>query len=44
MVEYFAVGWLIMITEAFALHGPWLRERFMDYSEMFRDRVGLRRC
>ncbi len=41
MVDYFAVGWLIMITEAFALHGPWLRERFMDYSEMFRDRVGL---
>ncbi len=32
MIEYFAVGWLIMITEAFAVHGPWLRERFMDYS------------
>ena len=41
MIEYFAVGWLIMITEAFALHGPWLRERFMDYSEMLRDRVAL---
>ncbi len=41
MVEYFAVGWLIMITEAFALHGPWLRERFNDYSEMLRDRVAL---
>jgi len=41
MVDYFAVGWLIMITEAFALHGPWLRERFMDYSEMLRDRVVL---
>ena len=41
MVDYFAVGWLIMITEAFALHGPWLRERFMDYGEMFRDRVSL---
>jgi aspartyl-tRNA(Asn)/glutamyl-tRNA(Gln) amidotransferase subunit A len=39
MIEYFAVGWLIMVTEAFALHGPWLRERFMDYSEMLRDRV-----
>src|SRR5262245_54730845 len=25
MLDYFAVGWLIMITEAFALHGPWLR-------------------
>jgi aspartyl-tRNA(Asn)/glutamyl-tRNA(Gln) amidotransferase subunit A len=41
MIEYFAVGWLIMVTEAFALHGPWLRERFMDYSEMLRDRVAL---
>jgi aspartyl-tRNA(Asn)/glutamyl-tRNA(Gln) amidotransferase subunit A len=41
MVDYFAVGWLIMINEAFALHGPWLRERFGDYSEMLRDRVAL---
>ena len=41
MIEYFAVGWLIMVTEAFTLHGPWLRERFMDYSEMLRDRVVL---
>jgi aspartyl-tRNA(Asn)/glutamyl-tRNA(Gln) amidotransferase subunit A len=41
MADYFAVGWLLMVTEAFALHGPWLRERFMDYSEMFRDRVAL---
>ena len=41
MLDYFAVGWLIMVTEAFALHGPWLRERFMDYSEMLRDRVAL---
>jgi aspartyl-tRNA(Asn)/glutamyl-tRNA(Gln) amidotransferase subunit A len=41
LIEYFAVGWLIMVTEAFALHGPWLRERFTDYSEMLRDRVAL---
>ena len=41
MIEYFAVGWLIMVTEAFAVHGPWLRERFMDYSVMLRDRVAL---
>ena len=37
--DYHAVGYLIMITEAFALHGPWMRERFMDYGELFRDRV-----
>jgi len=41
MADYFAVGWLIMVAEAFALHGPWLRERFTDYSEMFRDRISL---
>ncbi|WP_421998535.1 amidase [Reyranella sp.] len=41
MLDYFAVGWLIMVTEAFAVHGPWLRERFNDYSEMLRDRVIL---
>ena len=39
--DYHAVGYLIMITEAFALHGPWMRERFMDYGELFRDRVSL---
>ena len=39
--DYHAVGYLIMITEAFTLHGPWMRERFMDYGELFRDRVSL---
>ena len=39
--DYSAVGYLLMITEAFALHAPWMRERFMDYGELFRDRVAL---
>ena len=39
--DYHAIGYLIMITEAFTLHGPWMRERFMDYGELFRDRVSL---
>ena len=30
-----------MVTEAFTLHAPWMRERFMDYGELFRDRVSL---
>jgi aspartyl-tRNA(Asn)/glutamyl-tRNA(Gln) amidotransferase subunit A len=30
-----------MIIEAFALHAPWMRERFMEYGESFRDRVAL---
>jgi len=39
MAEYHAPGYLIMLTEAFTLHAPWLRTRFTDYAEMFRDRV-----
>jgi aspartyl-tRNA(Asn)/glutamyl-tRNA(Gln) amidotransferase subunit A len=39
--DYHAVGYLLMISEAFTLHGPWLRERFMDYGELFRDRISL---
>jgi aspartyl-tRNA(Asn)/glutamyl-tRNA(Gln) amidotransferase subunit A len=39
--DYFSCGFLLMIGEAFALHQPWLRERFGDYAEMLRDRVAL---
>jgi aspartyl-tRNA(Asn)/glutamyl-tRNA(Gln) amidotransferase subunit A len=39
--DWHAVGYLIMISEAFTLHAPWLRERFADYGELFRDRVAL---
>ena len=39
--DYHAVGYLLMITEAFTLHAPWMRERFMDYGELFRDRIAL---
>jgi aspartyl-tRNA(Asn)/glutamyl-tRNA(Gln) amidotransferase subunit A len=39
--EYHAVGYLLMINEAFTLHAPWMRERFQDYGELFRDRVAL---
>jgi Asp-tRNA(Asn)/Glu-tRNA(Gln) amidotransferase A subunit family amidase len=41
LIDYHAVGYLLMISEAFALHGPWLRKHFMDYGELFRDRVSL---
>ena len=40
-MDYHATGYLIMVGEAFALHAPWMRERFMDYGELFRDRVAL---
>lgn len=39
--DYHAVGYLIMVTEAFTLHAPWMRERFGDYGESFRDRIAL---
>jgi aspartyl-tRNA(Asn)/glutamyl-tRNA(Gln) amidotransferase subunit A len=39
--DYHAVGYLLMITEAFALHAPWMRKHFADYGELFRDRVAL---
>jgi aspartyl-tRNA(Asn)/glutamyl-tRNA(Gln) amidotransferase subunit A len=39
--DYHAVGYLLMINEAFTLHAPWMRERFQDYGELFRDRVAL---
>lgn len=41
MVEYHAVGSIILTTEAYAVHEPWLKERFNDYGELFRDRVAL---
>ena len=41
MADYHAPGFLIMLSEAFTLHAPWLRTRFGDYAEMFRDRVAM---
>jgi aspartyl-tRNA(Asn)/glutamyl-tRNA(Gln) amidotransferase subunit A len=39
--DYHAVGYLLMVGEAFTLHAPWMRDRFMDYGELLRDRVAL---
>ena len=39
--EYRAAGFLILITEAFAVHEPWLRTRYNDYGELLRDRLAL---
>jgi aspartyl-tRNA(Asn)/glutamyl-tRNA(Gln) amidotransferase subunit A len=41
MWDYNAVGWLILLAEAYAVHEPWLKTRFNDYGELFRDRVAL---
>ncbi|HLZ04165.1 MAG TPA: amidase [Bradyrhizobium sp.] len=41
LVEYHACGILILITEAYAIHKPWLTTRFYDYGELVRDRFAL---
>jgi aspartyl-tRNA(Asn)/glutamyl-tRNA(Gln) amidotransferase subunit A len=32
---------IIMMSEAYALHEPWLKTRMQDYGEFFRERVSL---
>ncbi len=41
MEEYHAAGSVIITAEAYAVHEPWLKERFNDYGELFRDRIAL---
>jgi aspartyl-tRNA(Asn)/glutamyl-tRNA(Gln) amidotransferase subunit A len=41
MMDYNAPGWLILTAEAYAVHEPWLKERFNDYGELLRDRLAL---
>jgi aspartyl-tRNA(Asn)/glutamyl-tRNA(Gln) amidotransferase subunit A len=41
LADYHAPGYVIMLSEALAVHLPWFRTRFADYSEMFRDRVAV---
>ncbi|HEY2620827.1 MAG TPA: amidase family protein [Acetobacteraceae bacterium] len=41
MAEYHACGSIILTSEAYAVHEPWLKTRFNDYGELFRDRLAL---
>ena len=41
LADYHAPGYVIMLTEALAVHAPWFRTRFGDYCDMFRDRVAV---
>jgi aspartyl-tRNA(Asn)/glutamyl-tRNA(Gln) amidotransferase subunit A len=41
MMDYNAPGWLILTAEAYAVHEPWLKERFNDYGELMRDRLAF---
>lgn len=39
--DWFACGMLNMISEAYSVHEPWLKERYNDYGDYFRDRCAL---
>jgi aspartyl-tRNA(Asn)/glutamyl-tRNA(Gln) amidotransferase subunit A len=39
--DFHAAGWLILMSEAHAVHEPWLRTRFRDYGEILRERLAL---
>ncbi len=41
LLDFHAAGWLILMTEAHAVHEPWLRARFNDYGEILRERLAL---
>ena len=39
--DWNACGWLILISEAYAVHEPWLRTRYNDYGKNLRERLTL---
>ncbi|MDT7952484.1 MAG: amidase [Acetobacteraceae bacterium] len=39
LFDYQAANFVIMTSEAFSLHEPWMRERFHDYGERLRSRM-----
>jgi len=41
LTEWNACGWVILTSEAYAVHEPWLKTRFNDYGELLRDRLAL---
>jgi aspartyl-tRNA(Asn)/glutamyl-tRNA(Gln) amidotransferase subunit A len=41
LMDFNAVGWVILMSEAHAVHEPWLRARFNEYGEFLRERLAL---
>jgi aspartyl-tRNA(Asn)/glutamyl-tRNA(Gln) amidotransferase subunit A len=41
LLDFNAVGWLILMAEAYAIHEPWLRTRWRDYGEFLRERLAV---
>lgn len=41
LADYGACGFVILVSEAYAAHEPWMKTRFNDYGELLRDRMAL---
>lgn len=41
LFDYMAATIVIMTSEAYSLHEPWMRSRFNEYGELFRERILL---
>jgi aspartyl-tRNA(Asn)/glutamyl-tRNA(Gln) amidotransferase subunit A len=41
LYDYQAANFVVIVSEAFSLHEPWMRERFGDYGELLRDRMAF---
>jgi len=41
LADYAAVNFLVLVTEAYAIHEEWFKTRFNDYGELLRDRMAL---
>ncbi len=39
--EYGAVGWMIMLTEAYSVHEPWLKTSYDQYGALLREKLTL---
>ena len=39
LADWNACGWIILVSEAYAVHEPWLKTRYNDYGKNFRDRL-----
>ena len=41
LMDYQACGFLIMVTEAYAVHEQWMKSSFNSYGELLRDRMAM---
>lgn len=41
LLDFNAAGWLILMSEAYAVHEEWLRTRYRDYGEVLRERLAV---